>query len=330
MFLDFFDFECMSECHKSIGEISEQFLLHDGFLYNDGEKSAEEEILAHPQKLFHIKLKDRDDKFHHFILKYQEIPEKEGYGILSFDDVTELHLLELFDAKQNTKDAKIINSKAMYNLLEVIQRNSSKVDLHSYYKGLSITNPALITEIKEQSILLKTSYIQLKAIQLEQKVYIYSSALPHVVQAEEIVKISFEKQEIELKSLSFVHRSPIERSTIRVKPTEKQTVSLFLGESKFHGDCEIEDISLNAVRLKLSALPAGLDEESTIVLDMVLELDKKPLIINTKAKMLRKSESKHSFSVVFVFEDLKKSSLVKYITKRQMELIREIKGIQNG
>jgi len=330
IFLEFFDFECMSECKESLLEIAKQFLPHDSFLYNSQDRDAVETLLSHPQKLFHIKLKSSDETLRHFILKYQIIPEKEGYGILSFDDVTELNLLELFDASQSKKDTKILNAKAMYNLLKVIQRNSSKVDIHNYYKGLSITNSAVITEIREQSIVLRTSYIQLKAIQLEQKAFICSSALPHVVEAKEVIKMSFEKQEVELKLLSFVHTSPIQRATIRVVPSDKQTVSLFLGKNKFHGDISIEDISLDAVKLKLSALPAGLDEDSDIVLDIVLELDKKPLIINTKASMLRKSESKYSFSVVFMFEELKKSILVKYITKRQMELIREIKGMQNG
>ena len=80
-------------------------------------------------------------------------------------------------------------------------------------------------------------------------------------------------------SLHFVKTSPITRKTIRVVPDGKQSVSLFIREGKFHGDCEIEDISLDAVKIKMNALPAG---------------------------------------------------LVKYITKRQMALIREIKGMQNG
>jgi len=77
--------------------------------------------------------------------------------------------------------------------------------------------------------------------------------------------------------------------------------------------------------LKLATLPPGLEKDSEVVIDIVLEVDKKPLITNTKALLYRKQETKHSFSLVFMFKDLKKSELVKYITKRQMELIREIK-----
>ena len=172
--------------------------------------------------------------------------------------------------------------------------------------------------------------MQQKAIQMEQKLLIVSSALPHAIECSKVHAINFEKQTVELKELHFVKTSPITRETIRVVPAGTVSVSLFMGENKFHGDVEIMDISLNAVKFKLNALPAGLDEHSNIVLDIVLELDKKPLIINTKATLLRKKESKHSFTLVFIFEDFKKSNLVKYITKRQMALIREIKGMQNG
>jgi len=120
------------------------------------------------------------------------------------------------------------------------------------------------------------------------------------------------------------------RKTIRVAVEGTPSISLFLGENKFHGDITLEDISLEAVRLKLNALPAGLEKDSVVRLDIVLELDKRPLIINTEGVLLKKSESKHSFTLVILFKDLKKSALVKYITKRQMALIRELKGMQNG
>ena len=89
-------------------------------------------------------VKNHKGEIKHLIAKYQIIPEKDGYGILSFDDVTELRLLKLFDASQTNIDEKMQDTQAMFDLLEVIQRNSAKIELHNYYKGLSITNDALI------------------------------------------------------------------------------------------------------------------------------------------------------------------------------------------
>ncbi len=329
-FLEFFGFESVDECKEHLALLGDRFLEHQDFLYNHDETDALEVVKNNPNKLYNIKMKNKEDKTCHFIIKYQPIPEKEGYGVLSFDDITELNLLKLFDARESEKDDVASNTAAIYKFLEIIQRNHAKIELHNYYKGLSITNDSLIASIEDGILDIKTTYMQQKAVQIEQKTLIVSDALPHAIEASNIDRISFETQSISFKTLKFVPTSPITRKTIRVVPSGKQTVSLFVDERKYQGDTEIEDISLDAVKLKLGMLPPGLDKESEVVLDMVLELDKKPLIINTKATLFRKQESKRSFSLVFMFKDLKKSALVKYITKRQMELIREIKGMQNG
>lgn len=330
MFLDYFEVKNIEKFIEIYQDIGNLFLEHDSFLYNSSNKNWFDDISVNPQKLYNVKMKDKDGSFKHFILKYQDIPDKESYGILSFDDVSELNLLKLYDEKASKNDESLKDSKAMFKLLEVVKRNNAKIELHNYYKGLSITNDAVITEIKDNSVTVKTKYLQQKAIQLEQRTLILSDALPYAVECCKVVRMSFEKQNVILETLRFTPTSPITRKTVRVVPDEKQTVSLFVGENKFHGDIEIEDISLNAVKLKLNALPAGLEIGSSVHLDIVLEMDKKPLIINTKATIFTKREFRHSFSIVFMFDDSKKNELVKYITKRQMAIIREFKGLQNG
>ncbi len=331
MMLDFFGVESVEEGLKEYGDLGNKFLEHDGFLYNKLDRDWFDEISQHPSKLYHVKIKNKKDEIRHLILKYQILPEKKDYGILSLDDVTELNLLKLFDARQSLNDEHLQDSAAMYKLLEVIQRNSAKIGLHNYYKGLSITNDAVIVEIKEDSIVIKTSYLQEKAVQFEKRTLIVSEALPSYIACDEVVKIGFDNQRIEFKKLHFVSSSPVQRSTIRIIP-DQHTVSLFIGENKFQGEVTIEDISLDAVKLNLNAFPAGLMQNDEVLIDIVLTMDKKPLIINTKATMFRKSENKYSFSIVFMFmfKEGTKSGLIKYITKRQMAIIREFKGLQNG
>jgi len=327
MLFDFFGVDSVEEFKESYGDISQVFMEHDGFLYNNKEENALDRLRISDKKLFHVKVKNCKGEINHLIAKYQNIPEKHGYGILSFDDVTELKLLKLFDEKQTNLDDKTQDTKAMFDLLEVIHRNSAKIALHNYYKGLSITNDAVITDTQNGMLTLKTNYLQQKAIQFEGKTIIVSDALPHAIECDTIVKLKFDNQSVEIKNIKFIKSSPVTRKTIRVFPEEKHTASLFLGDNKFHGDVSIEDISLDAVKLKLNALPAGLQKGDEVNLDLVLELDKRPLIINTKATLLRKSESRRSFSVVFMFSESKKGDLVKYITKRQMAIIREFKGL---
>ena len=330
IFLDFFGVSSIEEFQNSFEDIGDSFLPHDGFLSKETTLNPLETLKESDKKLFHVKLKSLEGEMRHFMLKCQLIPEKEGYSIVSFDDITELNLLKIFDEKETKEDIERQDIQEIFDLLDVIQRNSAKVEVHNYYKGLSITNDAVIVDTSDKKLVVKTNYLQEKAIQYEKKTLIVSQALPHPIECSEVLKIGFDNQLVELKSLRLVRTSPITRSTIRVVPDEHQTVSLFLGESQFPGDINIEDISLNAVKLKLNALPAGLEKGSRVNLDIVLEMDKRPLIINTKATLLRKSESKYSFIVVFVFEDSKMSKLVKYITKRQMAIIREFKGLQNG
>ena len=330
MLYDFFGVDSVGEFNENYGDLSKVFMEHSGFLYNNEEVNALEKLQLSDKQLFHVKVRNFKGEIKHLIAKYQNIPEKNGYGILSFDDVTELKLLKLFDAKQTNLDEKTQDSQAMFELLEVIQRNSAKVELHNYYKGLSITNDAVIIDVQNSTLTLKTNYLQQKAIQHEGKTIIISDALPHVLECSTVVKLKFDDQSSELKNIKFIKSSPVARKTIRIVPEEKHTASLFLGANKFHGDVRIEDISLDAVKLELNALPAGLQTGDEVHLDLVLELNKKPIIINTAATMFRKSESRHSFSVVFMFKESKQADLVKYITTRQMAIIREFKGLQNG
>jgi DNA-binding NarL/FixJ family response regulator len=330
MFLEYFEIESIEEFLQKYEDFGNIFLKHDGFLYNKENKNWFEEIGQHSEKLYNVKIKNKEDELRHFILKYQYIPNKDSYGILSFDDITELNLLKLFDEKATDRDAQVKNSKDLFKFLKVIQRNNAKIEVHNYYKGLSITNDSIISQLTEDSVTIKTKFMQQKAIQITKQTLLLSDALPHAIECKNIADINFEKQSVKLKDLYFVKTSPIKRKTIRMTPDEKHTVSMFLDGTKIHSEIKIEDISLDAIRINIDLVPPHLNEESEVVLDIVLELDKKPLIINTKATLLRKIELKHSYSMVFLFQDLNTSDLVKYITKRQMAVIREFKGLQNG
>lgn len=331
-FLDFYGVEDIDELNQKFPDLGASFLKHDSFLYSDGSETWLDKILANKDKIYNVKMKNRENKLKHFILKCKDIPEKADHWILSFDDVTDLNLLELFDDNITKKNNTKKSQKAMFEMLEVIQRNSAKVSLHNYYKGISITNDAIIHEIKENSIVLETLYVQQKVIQYENKSLLISEALSHPIACEEIVAFSFDKKLVEFTKMKLVETSPITRANVRLVPEESHSVSMFVEDSKYTGDLSILDISLRSVKLALSTLPAGFDVDTQVRIDMVFTLDKQPLIINTKATLFRKYETAHKFEVVFLFElnPKMRSDLVRYIAKRQMLIIREFKGLQNG
>ena len=329
-FLDFFNQSSIDDFQEAYPDLGTLFMPHDGFLYND-EQHWYSVVNDNKDKIYHVKMNDIDHKVHHFLLKSHSLPQQNDHLILSFDDVTELNLLKLFDEKESNKDKVTQDIKALFKLLKVLQRNSAKIQFHNYYKGLSIINDGIIVNTEDEILTVKTTFLQQRAIRLDGQVIITNEALPHAILCESVDSVNFEKQTINLTKLKFILHSAVERSTIRVVPDEKATISLFIGENKFHGDIYIEDISIDAIKLKLNAMPAGLNEDDKVILDIVLELDKRPLIINTEATLYHKKEVAHSFYVVFKFgENTKKKELIKYISKRQMEIIREFKRMQNG
>lgn len=329
-FLDFFKAETLKAFESKNDDIGKHFKPHSGFLFNDENGTWFEKVKK--ESLHHVKMVDGNGEMHHFILKFHTIPDKEEYAILSLDDVTDLKLLALFDNKNTQKDNEVKNQKALLDLLGVVQHNSAKVKLHNFYRGLTITNDAIITEMTENSIVLKTNYLEQKVLQLEGHTVISSEIFPHDIQCEKVEKINFESQTSVLSSFHFITRSPTERKVVRVEPEDTHKVTLFYHEQKFYGDVVIIDVSIDAVKLSLNALPAGMVKGSDVVLDMVFEIDKRPTIINTKASLFRSHESKYVYELVFKYElaENMKKALVQYISKRQMALIREFKGLEYG
>jgi len=114
-FLDFFDAESVVDFCEKVQNLGALFLEHDGFLYNREGVEWFSEITIYSEKLFHVKLKDKNDALRHLLLKVQKIPHQEGVLMLSFDDVTELNLLKLFDAKQLLADVAEQDTTAIYS-----------------------------------------------------------------------------------------------------------------------------------------------------------------------------------------------------------------------
>lgn len=108
-FLDFFNVESIDDFIQKRGDIGSCLLKHDGFLYNEADKNWFEVAHRHQDKLFHIKMMDAKHVMSHFIFKLHSVPEKPDFSILSFDDITELDLLDLFDGKKAKEDKALSN-----------------------------------------------------------------------------------------------------------------------------------------------------------------------------------------------------------------------------
>lgn len=328
--LEFFGCANIGDIRRLFDEFENLLLPHNSFLYNHDSIEWFNTISHNPSKLFNVKLADKDDEHHHFILRYETIPDKEGYGVLSMNDVSELGLLKLYDASAVEREKLAKDEKVVRNVLDMAVRNGAKVKIHNLYKGLSITNDALITSIDERGALIKTPYVQLKAIQIEEMFYLTSELFPMNIMCEGIERIDFDEQSVRCSHCKMVQTSPTRRSSIRVVPDDKFTLTLLYEGHKFDADVVVVDISINAIRFSLPSLPAGFASKQMLILDMVIMNGGRPVIINTPAEVFRIQENQHRFEVVAIYQlhGQPQKNLIDYIAKRQMLLIREFKGLQ--
>lgn len=332
MFLDFFDVDTLNAFNEKYTDFGTLLLPHKGFLYNHDDIEWFKEASKDSGKLFHTKIADSKGKNRHFILKMHALPKKEGMYIMSLNDISDLNLLSLFDSNAVKNDEKLRSLSTILNLMQVIQKNSAEVKIHNFYKGLTITNPGLIAEVEQDRVVAKSSFMQLKAATHQRNILISSEIFPSAILCEPLEKVDLDNQAIIFKQMRFVPRSPVQRKSVRVFPEEHHTVSLFFEERKFHGDVTIYDLSIEATKLELNALPAGLKTGMKVVVDMVLEHDRKPIIIHVEAEVFRIDELPRTFYVVLKLNPpaAQKKLLIEYVARRQMNLIREFKGMQIG
>ncbi len=328
--LEFFGCSNIGELRRRFETFSALLLKHNSFLYDHDGIESFTRIKQNPTKLFNVKIADTDGENHHFILRYQSIPDKEGYGVLSLNDVSELGLLKLYDASAVEQERLAKDEKVVRGVLELAVRNGAKVKIHNLYKGLSITNDALIESINDDAVVIKTPYVQLKAIQMEEMFYLTSELFPMNMVCEGIQKIDFDEQSLQFNHYKMVPTSPTRRASIRVVPDDKFTLTLLYEGHKFDGDVSVVDVSINALRFSLPSLPAGFAIKQPLILDIVIVSAGRPVIINTPAEVFRIQESNRRFEVVAIYDlhAQAQKNLIDYIAKRQMVLIREFKGLQ--
>lgn len=329
-FLDFFGAKTIHEFMQQRNGIGGLLLEHQGFLYPTPESGWFEKALANPGKLFHTKVLNHSGEARHLIMKLKTIPEQEGFSILSFDDITDLNLMMIFDGNAAKSDQKAHDNRAVMKLMNVIKENASEVKLHNFYRGLTIINSAVLIKMDDKQVVLKTAHSQLKAIKLAKNITMTSELFPYSVLCKGTNMIDFDQQTVTFSDMQFVHESADQRLNIRLEPDEnRHSVTLFRNEIKFFGKTRIVDISICSLKLEIDALPAGLSPGENARIVMVLETDTQPINLSISGTLYRIDTFSKSFHVVFLFELIPphRDKLLGYIANRQMELIREFKAL---
>ncbi len=325
-FLDFFGVKSLDEFIQQHGGIKELLLEHKGFLYSTPEFEWFEQAFENQGKLFHSKVLNHEGEARHLIMKLRKIPDKEGFTILSFDDISDLNLMMIFDGNAAKNDQKSQDCTAVMKLMNVIKENGSEVKLHNFYRGLTIVNSAVLLKMEEKKIVLKTAYSQLKAIKLAKNITVTSELFPYSVLCKVTNLIDFDQQTVTFSDMQFVHESADQRVNIRLElDEERHSATLFRNEIKFLGKTRIVDISVCSVKVELDAMPAGFAVGDMAKLAVVLESYKQPLSLSISGSVYRIDTLSKTFHIVFLFElsSVYHDKLLDYIANRQMELIRE-------
>lgn len=327
-FLEFFDVESIAY-FKEEYNLDNLLLSHQEFLYSTDSLSWYETAVENPGVLFHTKIKNYEGELRHLILKLRDVPEKEGHSILSFDDVTELNLMSLYDNESAKNDTLVKDKKAVISLMHIVKDNAAEVKIHNFYKGLTIINPGVITDITDDSITLKTVNSQLKIVQLTKFTTISSSIFPQSVVCKSISKVDNDKQTIIIDDMHFSPRTATDRKYTRLEAGVGQACSLFYKQIKFTTETTIIDISEVSAKIEISALPAGMAIGEQLRLSINLKIHNKPTSLTTEGTVYRIDENKRSYYLVLMFEfEPHEQELIKdYIINRQMELIREFKKL---
>ncbi len=329
--LEFFSQKNNTSFKEFFRKFSHLLLPHENFLYDKGQPSWLETIKDESGKLFNAKIKDDKGKNRHFVLKANRIPNKDDYYILSFDDITDLGMLEENDSNLSKEDSMEEEKIKMINLLHVLKRNKSKIRLFNSYKGLSISNTGTIEEVTAEQIKIKTTYLQQRAIHIDKKTVIESELFTKALKCK-MVSVNFETQMVVLDNFSFIPYLPSDQKYVRVMPESNSKAEVYFNTTKISSDISIVDISIEGCNFSFKSLPAGLKEKSNLVLKLKLGIEKSSLDLNIKSEVLKIKENAEDFNVVVTFElehEIKKE-LIDYIAKRQMALIREFKGLQNA
>ena len=217
-------------------------------------------------------------------------------------------------------------------MLDTLKRNNSEIKMQNLYKGLTITNKGLVHSTDKDKIVLQSNFLQQKGAQKEGRVLLSSEFFPYDIICETIKKVDYEQQTIEVDGLKFLETSFSKRKSIRLEPDEKHTASIIYQDHKFGDEVKVVDISIDAVKISMLSLPAGFSVDESVIVDMVFTLGNKHIIINAPSRVKKIINTKDHFYIVLFLEpsSTAKKTLLDYMAKRQMELIREFKGLQYG
>lgn len=327
-FLEFFKVKNLEEFAKFYGSLGTLLQKKEGYLCDDEKQTWFEKLTAQMTQFFNALIVTPEQRYH-FLASANLVPDTKDELIVSLSDITGLSLAS-FDVEES-KEPKYPqhNLESVMEILKIIQSKAEEIKLLSFYKGLNIVNPASIHEVYEKSIVVKTEPTQLKAASLQKSVVLRSPLFSKDLSCK-VIKVMQEEHFLVLDTFEQIDRSPSQRKSPRLSPAEGTPASVSLNGREFSG--EVMDISIASIKLFMPALPPVNKKEHIFGFQTKLAAQELHFEVQGSAKALRNEEKEDGFEVVFMLTLTKEQEqkVVDYISKRQIELIREFKKLKGG
>lgn len=328
-FLDFMNMDSLEMFLEKYKNGRTLFEVHEGFLYSNEDTSWIKTLSENENKLFNVKIFDKDNEARHFIVKLKHVAKQEDYSVVSFDDITELNLMLLFNKSKALDDEVLYSMNTIIKLMNIVKNNNARVHLVNHYKGLSIINHAQVLSVEEMQIIFQTGHTQLKVIKMMNSTILSCDITSAMILCQDIQKIDWDNQLVYFKKMTFIPSSPVERKLVRVVPGQ-HNVTMIYKTVTIKDSISIMDIAMNSARLSLKRMPSGIKISDTVRVSIVLALkNRQPIHINCEASiyLIDKKDTTTYVVINYVLSGTAKEQLESYLNERQKELILEFKSI---
>ncbi len=270
-----------------------------------------------------------DDALFEQLLKQEEVCYKqENIQIdLFYEEEFTVFILTRIKPKESPKLVAILenlsNETKIYDIFAKTQKRSFR--LFSMYKGLHINSDALLVKVDDEHLVFKVSKKHLCSFKDNNEFIITPQVNSRNAIVTKATKVDIPKQLLYLSHLQNREFSAKNRRTIRIKP-HTASLNIHIQKKAYF----LYDISLFSLSFLIEKSQTLFNEEEKVYeLSFTLKYDTHISEIKIKAELEKIMPYEKQQKVVLSFSDNEhvKQKIKHYINFRQMELLRELKGV---
>jgi hypothetical protein len=218
----------------------------------------------------------------------------------------------------------MLRNSDIFPLLEKIRSESREVLLYNVYKALPVSYPARIESLAGRSAVFTVHRYQVVAMVLEGQTHIHCELLPDVIRAR-VDSTDIVAETAMLAEFSHTGEKIGVRNVIRVEPAERTAVEVFCRGQRIDG--HLADLSDTGIGI-YTLFPFArrfLEKDTPAVIRFVLPHIYPAIQISAESRYVRERPGGFRVGLRFAREPEVLASIKRYVTQRQIEILRELK-----